>query len=88
MPVLTPTEGQVTFGGAVVVRALGKRICPLKLKTKAPELTKAQKAAACAGLGKVMVISKVLKFTSITMPFDEDWLIARAITDLRLSMNC
>ncbi len=85
---MTPTEGQVTVGGAVVVRALGTRVCPLKLKTKAPEFTKVRKAAACAGLGKVMVTSKVLKFTSITIPFDEDWLIARAITDLRLSMNC
>ncbi len=87
MPVLTPTVGQTWMATGATTR-VATRICPLKLKTKAPELTKVRKAAACAGLGKVMVISKVLKFTSITMPFDEDWLIARAITDLRLSMNC
>ncbi len=73
----------MTVGGAVVVRAMGT-----KVKTKAPEFTKVRKAAACAGLGKVMVTSKVLKFTSMTMPLDEDSLIAWAITDLKLSMNC
>ena len=75
------TFRQATVGGATT--RLAARVWPLKFKTKAPELTKARKAAACAGFGKMIVTSKVLKLASITMPLDEDWFIARAITDLR-----
>jgi hypothetical protein len=71
LPVLTPTVGH-TWAETGATTRVAARDCPLKLKTKAPELTKERKAAACAGLGRMIVTSKVLKFTSITMPFDED----------------
>jgi hypothetical protein len=83
LPVLTPAEGQTgtVVGAAVVVTTTraATRAWPLKLKTKAPELTRLWKTIACAGAAKVTVVSKVLKLTSIMIPLDDSCPSTKAI---------